>query len=238
MRGLEARVRELERVEAADEERRADEQGQGQRGLDPDERRARQAASRGRHSGTDPDTQIAHPRHRERRRQGAGGRAREREESGGDERRETDADLRSSRHASRTGRADQKVARPQRQRETGAGGNHTDDEILRDNLANDSRLAGAERESRGELVLPLQRSADEQPRGVAARDTQQRDDRGGKRIERRADVACQLFEQPGNCRASAPVRVRMLDCERLGEDSELGVRLRDCYLGTQAAEHP
>ena len=50
---------ELERVEAADEEACADEQGQGQRGLEPDERRSRQAAPRSRAAGTGSDTQIA-----------------------------------------------------------------------------------------------------------------------------------------------------------------------------------
>ena len=61
-------------------------------------------------------------------------------------------------------------------------------------LSNDSRSAGAEREAGGELVLPLERAADEQSRGIAARDEKERDDRRGKRVERRTHIACQLFE--------------------------------------------
>ena len=100
-------------------------------------------------------------------------------------------------------------------RKAGARRDEADDDVLGDDLANDPRSAGTEREAGGELVLPLERSADEQPRGVAARDEQERDHRGGKRVQRRTNVAGQLFEQPGDGRARSPVGVWMLDGERV-----------------------
>ena len=86
-------------------------------------------------------------------------------------------------------------------------------------------------------MLPLERSADEQPRGIAARDEQERDDRRGKRVERRTHIACQLFEQAGHGRARARVGVWMLDGQRIGEDRELGARLLDRDARPKAAEH-
>ena len=96
-------------------------------------------------------------------------------------------------------------------------GEQADDEVLRDHLAHDPRPAGAERQAGGELVLAGQRAADQEAGGVAARDEQERDDGGGERVERRADVARQLLEQAGDHRAGACVGLWVLDREGRGD---------------------
>ena len=128
---------------------------------------------------------------------------------------EPDADFRGPRHAGRGRRADEKVAGPERHGKAGARRDETQDEILGDDLPDDPRSAGAEREARGELVLPLERSADQQSRRVSARDEQERDNSGGERVERRPDVARQLLVQIGDRRTGASVGVWMLDRERV-----------------------
>ena len=189
--------------------------GPRERGLEADERRSCQAAPRSRAASAGPDAQIARARDRDAGRQRAHRRAREREDDAGNERREPDADFRGPRHAGRGRRADEKVAGPERQGKAGARRDETQDEILRHDLPNDPRLAGAEREPRGELVLPLERSADEQPRGVSTRDEQERGNSGGERVQRWPDIAGQLLEQPGNGDTCASVGVWVLDASVL-----------------------
>ena len=204
MSGFETRIRELERVETSDEQAGADEQRQRERGLEPDERR--------RAPGRAAVSCCVYPaRHGDR--AGASRRAqrsRRTNDVHASERmapatnvRKTDADLGRPRHAGRRGGADEKVAGPHRHREPGDRGDEADDEVLGDELSHDPRPAGAEREPGGELVLPLQRAADEQSRGIAARDEQERDDRGGKRVQRGTNIARQLFAQARDGRARA-----------------------------------
>ena len=109
----------LEGVEASDEERGADEQGQRERGLDSDEHGSCPTAARCRAAGAASDAQITRASRLERRHEGAHRRARKREDHADDERHRTNAELGGPRHTRGGGRADEKVARPQRHRETG-----------------------------------------------------------------------------------------------------------------------
>ena len=137
------------------------------------------------------------------------------------------ADLRGPRNAGGGSRADQKVAGPDRHRKSRASRQQSDHNVLRHDLSNDSRTAGAERETRGEFVSPFERLADEQARRRCRRPPAAAPALRPSGIERRPGVARQLLEQACDRRTGPAIGVWVFGCERVCEHVEFGPRLFD-----------
>lgn len=146
-------------------------------------------------------------RHAQRRREAAEDAADQGDADREPERDRVDARLLEARHAVRAPGDDRGDERA-REHETGRRRGEREHEALGQQLADDARLASAERGAYGDLARPRRAAREQQVGDVAAGDQQHQADRRQQRQQTLPDVADELLDERHRCEADGLVFFR------------------------------
>ena len=224
---IEAGVHAAQLGEAAQQQRRADDEPQRRGDLKDDERvaRTRSRAPRGVAAGSVGNRRSPSAARRlERRPHADGDRNRREHRRGADENRPVESDVLGARQIRRQQRRE-RGDRPARGADSdeAAGGQHRHD--FGDRLPDQASAAGAERRADRELALAGERARDEQIGEIRAADQQHDADRGEQDVQRRANGRHEVLKRWNDRSAESRVLARMLALELGRDDVHLGLRL-------------